>query len=141
MTSSSRATCPNTEMRRRDRRWDSEVRPDRCSTSSFRTRSHHRIPSRCLRHFWWKESRFLTSADSNGSVSGSSGPPQIQDFLGPGDSVDPPSNGISISSSVYEQFTMCATHKPRLRATAASTCRAMLPQKLALNIINNNKVL
>ena len=38
VTSSSRATstCPNTEMRRRYRRWDSEVRPVRCSTSSFR---------------------------------------------------------------------------------------------------------
>jgi len=59
MTSSSRATFPNTEMRRRDRRWDSEVRPVRCSTSSFRTRSYHRIPSSCLRHFWWKASRVL----------------------------------------------------------------------------------
>jgi len=29
--SSSRATCRNTEMRRRERRWDSEVRPVRCS--------------------------------------------------------------------------------------------------------------
>ena len=27
VSSSSRATCPNTEMRRRERRWDSEVRP------------------------------------------------------------------------------------------------------------------
>jgi len=27
VTSSSRATCPNTEMRRQDRRWDNEVRP------------------------------------------------------------------------------------------------------------------
>ena len=49
---SSRATCPNSEVRRRDRRWDSEVRPVRCSSSSFRTRSCHRIPSSCLRHFW-----------------------------------------------------------------------------------------
>ena len=32
VTSSSRATCPNTEMRRRDRRWDCEVRPVRCSS-------------------------------------------------------------------------------------------------------------
>ena len=47
--SSSRATCPNTEMRRRDRRWDSEVRPVRCSSSSFQTRLYHRIPSSCLR--------------------------------------------------------------------------------------------
>ena len=37
VTSSSRATCPNTEMHRQDRRWDSEVRPVRCSTSSFRS--------------------------------------------------------------------------------------------------------
>ena len=35
VSSSSRATCPNTEMRRQDRRYDSEVRPVRCSTSSF----------------------------------------------------------------------------------------------------------
>ena len=35
VSSSSRATCPNTEMRRRDRRWDSEIRPVRFSTSSF----------------------------------------------------------------------------------------------------------
>jgi len=48
---SSRATCLNTEMRRRDKRWNSEVRPVRCSTSSFRTQSYHRIPSRCLEHF------------------------------------------------------------------------------------------
>jgi len=54
---------PHTEMRRRDRRWDSEIRPVRCSTSSFRTWSYHRIPSSCLRHFWWKASRVLTSAD------------------------------------------------------------------------------
>jgi len=45
VTSSSRATCPNTEMRRRDRRCDSEVRPVPCSTSSFRTQSYHRILS------------------------------------------------------------------------------------------------
>jgi len=32
VTSSSRATCPNTEMRRRDKRWDCEVRPVRCSS-------------------------------------------------------------------------------------------------------------
>jgi len=32
VTSSSRATCPNTELRRRDRRSDTEVRPVRCST-------------------------------------------------------------------------------------------------------------
>jgi len=108
VTSSSRATCPNTEMRRRDRRWDSEVRPDRCSTSSFRTRSHHRIPSRCLRHFWWKESRFLTSADSKGSVSGSSGPPQIQDFLGPGDSVLPQT--VSRSHHPFMNSSPCAQH-------------------------------
>jgi len=63
--SSSRATCPNTEMRRRDRRWDSEVRPVRCSSSSFQTR----IPSSCLRHFWWKASRVHTSADSKVQVS------------------------------------------------------------------------
>ena len=63
VTSSSRATCPNTEMRRRDRRWDSEVRPVHCSTSSFRTRSYRQIPSSCLRHFWWKASRVFTSAD------------------------------------------------------------------------------
>ena len=31
VSSSSRATCPNTELRRRDRRWDSEVRPVRWS--------------------------------------------------------------------------------------------------------------
>ena len=61
VSSSSRATCQNTEMRRRDRRWDGEVRPVCCSTWSFRTRSHHRVPSR---HFWWKASRALTSADS-----------------------------------------------------------------------------
>ena len=66
--SSSRATCPNTEMRRRDRRWDSEVRPVRCSTSSFRTR----IPISCLRHFWWKASTVLTSADSKVPVRSSS---------------------------------------------------------------------
>ena len=47
VSSSSRATCPNTEMRRRDRRCDSEVRPVRWSTSSSRTRSYHRIPSSC----------------------------------------------------------------------------------------------
>ena len=45
VTSSSRATCRYTEMRRQDRRWDSEVRPVRCRTSSFLTRSYHRIPS------------------------------------------------------------------------------------------------
>ena len=55
VSSSSRATCPNTEMRRRHRRRDSEVRPVRCSTSLFRTRSYHRIPSSRL-HFWWKAS-------------------------------------------------------------------------------------
>ena len=61
---------PNTEMRRRDRRRNSEVRPVRCSTSSFWTRSYHRIPSSCLiRHFWWKASRVLTSADSKVQVS------------------------------------------------------------------------
>jgi len=64
-----RATCPNTEMRRRDRRWDSEVRPVRWSTSLFQTRSYHRIPSSCLRHFWWKASRVLTSADSKVQMS------------------------------------------------------------------------
>jgi len=37
VTSSSRATCPNTEMRRRDMRWHSDVRPVRCSTSLFRS--------------------------------------------------------------------------------------------------------
>jgi len=68
VTSSSRATCPNTEMRRRDRRWDSEVRPDCCSTLSFRTRSYDDIPSSCLRHFWWKASRVRTSADSKVQV-------------------------------------------------------------------------
>ena len=56
-------------MRRRDRRWDSEVRPVCCSTSLFRTRSYHRIPSSCLIHFWWKASRVLTSADSKVQVS------------------------------------------------------------------------
>ena len=66
--SSSRATCPNTEMRRRGRRWDSEVRPVRCSSSSFQTR-FHRIPSSYLRHFWWKASRVNTSADSKVQVS------------------------------------------------------------------------
>jgi len=60
---------PHTEMRRRDRRWDSEIRPVRCSTSSFRTWSYHRIPSSCLRHFWWKASRVLTSADCKVQVS------------------------------------------------------------------------
>ena len=65
--SSSRATYANTEMRRRDRRWDSEVRPVHCSTSSIRTRSYHRISSSCPRHFWWKA--FLTSADSKVQVS------------------------------------------------------------------------
>ena len=45
VTSSNRATCPNTEMCRRDRTRDSEVRPVRCSTSSFRARSYHRIPA------------------------------------------------------------------------------------------------
>jgi len=69
VTLSSRATCPNTEMRRRDRRLDSEVRPFRWSTSSFRTRSYHLIPSSCLRHFWWKASRVLISADSTVQVS------------------------------------------------------------------------
>ena len=39
VSSSSRDTCPNTEMRRRDRRWNSEVRPVRWSTSLFLTRS------------------------------------------------------------------------------------------------------
>ena len=67
--SSSRATCPNTEMRRRDRRWDSEMRLVRCSSSSFQTRLYHRIPSSCLRHFWWKASRVHTSADSKVQVS------------------------------------------------------------------------
>ena len=71
--SSSRATCPNTEMRRRDRRWDSEVRPVRWSTSSFRTQSYHRIPSSCLRHFWWKASIVLTSADRKMYKSGEMG--------------------------------------------------------------------
>ena len=47
VTSPSRATCPNTEMRRLDRRWDSEVRPVCWSTSSFRTRSYQLIPSSC----------------------------------------------------------------------------------------------
>jgi len=61
VSSSSRATCPNTKMRQRDRRWDSEVRPVRCSTSSFRTRSYHQIPSSCLRHFRRKASRVLTA--------------------------------------------------------------------------------
>ena len=69
VTSPSRATCPNTEMRRLDRRWDSEVRPVRWSTSSFRTRSYQLIPSSRLRHFWWKASRVLTSADSKVQVS------------------------------------------------------------------------
>jgi len=64
-TMTCQATCPNTEMCRRDRRRDSEVRPICCSTSSFRTRSYHRIPNSCLRHFWWKASGVLTSADSN----------------------------------------------------------------------------
>jgi len=41
VTSPSRATCPNTEMRRLDRRWDSEIRPVRWSTSSFQTRQRH----------------------------------------------------------------------------------------------------
>jgi len=45
VSSSSRATCPNTGMRRRDRRCDNEVRSVRCSTSSFRARSYHRISS------------------------------------------------------------------------------------------------
>ena len=62
VTSSNRATCPNTEMCRRDRTRDSEVRPVRCSTS------FHRIPSSCLRHFWWKASRVLTSAHSKVQV-------------------------------------------------------------------------
>ena len=61
--------CIGCMMRRRDRRWDSEVRPVRCSTSSFRTRSYHLIPNNCLRHFWWKASRVLTSADSKVQVS------------------------------------------------------------------------
>ena len=39
VSSLSRATSPNTEMHWQDRRWDSEVRPIRCSTSSFRTRT------------------------------------------------------------------------------------------------------
>ena len=64
VSSSSGATCPKREQRRQDRTWDSEVRPVRCSTSSFQTRSYHRIPSRYLRHFLWKVSRVLTSADS-----------------------------------------------------------------------------
>ena len=63
VTSSSRATCPNTEMRRRDKRSDNEVRPVRWSTTSIRTRSYHRIPSSRLRHFWWKASRVLTPTD------------------------------------------------------------------------------
>jgi len=67
VSSSSRATCPNTEVHRRDRRCDSEVRP--FFTSSFRTRSYHPIPSNYLRHFWWKASRVLTSADSKVQVS------------------------------------------------------------------------
>ena len=54
----------------KDRRLNSEAGLDRCSrTSSFRTRSYHRIPSSCLRHFWWKASRVLTSADSKVQVS------------------------------------------------------------------------
>ena len=36
---------------------------------SFRTRSYRRIPSSCLRRFWWKASRVLTSADSKVQVS------------------------------------------------------------------------
>ena len=68
VSSSSRATCPNTEMCRRDRRWGSEVRPVCCSTS-FWTQSYYRTPSSCLRHFWWKASRVLTSADSKFQVS------------------------------------------------------------------------
>jgi len=68
VSSSSRATWPNTEIRRRDRRRDSEVRPVRCSTSSYQTRSYHRIPFSCLRHFGWKASRVLTSADSKVQV-------------------------------------------------------------------------
>jgi len=64
VSSSSRATCPNTEMYRRDRRRDSEVRPVRCSTSSFQTRSYRRTLSSYLRHFLWKALRVLTSADS-----------------------------------------------------------------------------
>jgi len=63
--SSSRATCPNTEMCHRDRRWDSEVRPVRCSTSSFQTRSYHWIPSSCLKTLRWKASRALTSASGD----------------------------------------------------------------------------
>jgi len=43
VSSSGWATCPNTEMHQQDRRWDSEIRPARCSTSSFRTRSYRRI--------------------------------------------------------------------------------------------------
>jgi len=64
-----RATCSNTKRRQRGRRWDNEDRPVRCSTSSFRTRSYHRIRSSCIRHFWCKASRILTSADSKVQVS------------------------------------------------------------------------
>ena len=39
------------------------------STSLSWTRSYHRIPSSCLRHFWWKASRVLTSVDSKVQVS------------------------------------------------------------------------
>jgi len=70
VVSSTRATCPNTEMRRRDKRSGNEVSPVRCSsTSSCRTRSYHRIPSSCVGHFWWKAFRVLTSADRKVQVS------------------------------------------------------------------------
>jgi len=46
--SPSRRTQGSDLDRIRDRRWDSEVRSVRCSTSSFRTRSYHRVPSSCL---------------------------------------------------------------------------------------------
>jgi len=39
----SSSTCSNTEMRRRDRRWDSEVRPVRCSTSSHYAMRHKSV--------------------------------------------------------------------------------------------------
>jgi len=46
--SPSRRTQGSDLDRIRDRRWDSEVRSVRCSTSSFRTRSYQRVPSSCL---------------------------------------------------------------------------------------------
>ena len=46
VSTSSWATCSKREVCPLDSRWDSEIRPALCSTSSFRTHSYQQIPSR-----------------------------------------------------------------------------------------------